>query len=250
MISRLIRDEAVVLRTQPLGEADRIITLLTRRHGKVRASARGVRRTASRFGARLEPFQRVDLQLRRGRSLDVIAQAVTITGYSSRIAEDYDRFTAATAVAETAERLSDEGIDSSNDFYLLVLSALAAIADGSRPPMLLLDSFLLRATASAGWTPQLRTCATCGADGPHVAYDVAAGGVVCSECRRPGAVGVRPRVIEHMIFLLAGDWENVLDSDDRTQNQAAALIASTLTWHLERGIRALHYVERYQRGPQ
>ena len=74
----LYRDEGVVLRTQKLGEADRIITLLTRRHGKVRAVAKGVRRTKSKFGARLEPFSHVDLQLYTGRNLDIVTQAESI----------------------------------------------------------------------------------------------------------------------------------------------------------------------------
>ena len=74
----LYRDEAVVLRTHKLGEADRIITLLTRQHGRVRAVAKGVRRTTSRFGSRLEPFTHVDLQLAEGRNLDIVTQAETI----------------------------------------------------------------------------------------------------------------------------------------------------------------------------
>ena len=69
----LYRDEAVVLRTHKLGEADRIITLLTRHHGRVRAVAKGVRRTSSKFGARLEPFSHVDLQFAEGRTLDVVS---------------------------------------------------------------------------------------------------------------------------------------------------------------------------------
>ena len=75
---RLYRDEAIVLRTHKLGEADRIITLLTRQHGRVRAVAKGVRRTTSRFGSRLEPFTHVDLQLAEGRNLDVVTQAETL----------------------------------------------------------------------------------------------------------------------------------------------------------------------------
>jgi len=74
----LYRDEAIVLRTHKLGEADRIITLLTRHHGRVRAVAKGVRRTTSKFGSRLEPFTHVDLQLAEGRSLDIITQADTL----------------------------------------------------------------------------------------------------------------------------------------------------------------------------
>ena len=71
---QLYRDDGVVLRTQKLGEADRIITILARKTGRVRAVAKGVRRTRSRFGARLEPFTHVDLMLYPGRSLDVISR--------------------------------------------------------------------------------------------------------------------------------------------------------------------------------
>src|SRR5436853_3702761 len=100
----LYRDEAVVLRTQKLGEADRIVTLLTRRHGRVRAVAKGVRRTGSRFGARVEPFMQVDLQLHEGRTLDTVTQAETIAPFGERIAADYGRYTAGTAVLQTAGR--------------------------------------------------------------------------------------------------------------------------------------------------
>src|SRR5690606_24524380 len=89
----LYRDEGIVLRTQKLGEADRIVTLLTRHHGKVRAVAKGVRRTSSRFGSRLEPFMAVDLQLHSGRNLDIVTQAETLAPYGRRIGTDYALYT-------------------------------------------------------------------------------------------------------------------------------------------------------------
>src|SRR3954465_1678335 len=89
----LYRDEAVVLRTQKLGEADRMVTLLPRRHGRVRAVAKGVRRTGSRFGARVEPFMQVDLQLHEGRSLDTVTQAETIAPFGERIGPPSGRHT-------------------------------------------------------------------------------------------------------------------------------------------------------------
>src|SRR5690606_36308183 len=92
------RDEAVVLRTHKLGEADRIVTMLSRQHGKLRAVAKGVRRTGSRFGARLEPFMVVDVQCYVGRSLDIVQQAEMLGSYGGDIAGDYARFTAATAM--------------------------------------------------------------------------------------------------------------------------------------------------------
>jgi DNA repair protein RecO (recombination protein O) len=67
---------------------------------------------------------------------------------------------------------------------------------------------------------------------------------VCTPCRRPGAIAVRQSTIEHMIFLLAGDWENATDAEETVQHEAGRLIADTVTWHLERSVRSLHYVER------
>ena len=77
------RDSAVVLRVTKLGEADRIVTLLTRREGRVRAVAKGVRRTKSKFGGRLEPFSHVDLQLYAGRNLDIVTQAETLDPFGA-----------------------------------------------------------------------------------------------------------------------------------------------------------------------
>lgn len=122
------RDAAVVLRVTKLGEADRIVTLLARRTGRVRAVAKGVRRTKSRFGARLEPFSHVDLQLYAGRNLDIVTQAVTLDAFGPTIAADYARYTAATAIVETAERLTAEEREPSLRLYLLLVSALRALA--------------------------------------------------------------------------------------------------------------------------
>jgi len=103
--SRLYRDEAIILRTYKLGEADRIIVMLTRHHGQVRAVAKGVRRTTSRFGARLEPFSMTDVQLHAGRSLDVVTQAEIIDPFGRAVSADYAMFTCASTTVETAARL-------------------------------------------------------------------------------------------------------------------------------------------------
>ena len=130
----LYRDEAIVLRTHKLGEADRIITLLTRHHGRVRAVAKGVRRTTSKFGSRLEPFTHVDLQLAEGRNLDIITQAETKSAFSSGLGADYERYTAGTAMLETAERLVSEEKQPSLQQFLLLVGGLRAMAAGEHGP--------------------------------------------------------------------------------------------------------------------
>ena len=184
----LYRDTGVVLRVQKLGEADRIVTLLTRRRGKVRAVAKGVRRTRSRWGARLEPFNHVDVQCYTGRSLDVVTQAQTVDAFGAGIVGDYPRYTAGCAVLETADRLVAEEGDPALRVYLLVVGAIRALADRERDPSLVLDAFLLRAMTHAGWAPAITDCARCAAPGPAPAFSVAGGGAVCPRCRPPGSV--------------------------------------------------------------
>ena len=246
----LYRDEGVVLRVQKLGEADRIITLLTRRHGRVRAVAKGVRRTRSKFGASVEPFSHVDLQLYAGRSLDIVVQADSLMSYGDKLVTDYSRYTAGTAVLETAERLTAEEREPSLRLFLLVVGALRALAGGgpedapARNPSLVLDAFLLRAMSVAGYAPALSDCARCAAPGPHRAFSVPAGGTICPACRPAGAASPAPAALALMVDLLTGEWEAAEAADDRTRREASGLVSAHLQWHLERGLRSLPLVER------
>lgn len=127
------RDDGVVLRTQKLGEADRIITLLTRHNGRVRAVAKGVRRTKSRFGARLEPFTHVDVMIHPGRSLDVITQAEVIRAYGTPFMSDYPKYTAGTAMLEAAERFTPVEKEPAIRQFLLLIGGLRALGDAIGP---------------------------------------------------------------------------------------------------------------------
>ena len=125
----LYRDEGVVLRTQKLGEADRIITLLTRAHGRVRAVGKGVRRTRSKFGSRLEPFTHVDVPVLRGPLPRRRAAGRDAGAYGDRIVDDYPRYTAGTVMLETAERLTAEEKEPATQQFLLLVGALRTLAD-------------------------------------------------------------------------------------------------------------------------
>ncbi len=240
----LYRDEAVVLRVQKLGEADRIVTLLTRRTGRVRAVAKGVRRTKSRFGARLEPFSHVDLQLYAGRSLDTVNQAESIRSYGFGIVDDYPRYTAGTAVLETAERLTAEEREPALRLFLLVIGALRALVDDAHPPGLVLDAFFIRSMAASGWAPALTDCARCGAPGPHRAFSVPAGGLVCPACRPAGATTPSAASMVLLQALLTGNWKLADGSTQPVRREASGLVAAHLQWHLERSLRSLSLVDR------
>lgn len=243
----LYRDDGVVLRVQKLGEADRIATVLTRRNGRVRAVAKGVRRTRSRFGARLEPFSHVSLQIAEGRSLDVVTEAVTLDGFGADLAGDYGRYTAGTAMLEAAERLTAEEREPALRLYLLLVSALRALTAADRPPTLLLDAFLLRALAQSGYGLALAECARCGAPGPHRAFSVPAGGSVCPACKPAGAANPPAAVVALLGALAEADWAAALGSTEPDRRAASGLVAASLQWHLERGLRSLPLVERVPR---
>ncbi len=232
----LYREEGVVLRTHKLGEADRIVTLLTRGRGLLRAVAKGVRRTSSKFGARLEPFMVADLQCFEGRSLDTITQAETLGAYGPPISADYDRYRAGSVMVETAERLAEGG--PSHEQYALLLGALRTLAAGRIPPELVRDGYLLRTMGIAGWTPGFDACVRCGAPGPHTVVVIQLGGVVCENCRTPGAPRLDPGSIALLSALLSGDWDTALASSERERGQAAGIAAAHVQWHLERGIRS------------
>lgn len=239
----LYRDEAVVLRTHQLGEADRIIGLLTKERGRVRAVAKGVRRTKSRFGARLEPFMVVDLQCYEGRNLDTVTQVEILASHGEAISRDYTAFTAATVMVETAERLTEEH-EPATQQYLLLAGALRSLRAGEHDPGLVLDAYLLRSLAVAGWAPSFHDCAKCGAPGPHSAFNVAAGGAMCPVCRPPGSAAPAPETLRLLAALLSGQWGEADASDVRTRREGSGLVTAFLQWHLERGVRSLRHLER------
>ena len=233
-----------MLRTQKLGEADRIITVLCRTSGRVRAVAKGVRRTKSRWGARLEPFTHVDLMLHVGRSLDVVTQAEVVRAYGEPLTSDYPRYTAGVAMLETAERFTPVEKEPALRQLLLLIGALRTLGNAEHDSRLVLDAYLLRSLAVAGYAPALSDCARCGADERLAAFAIPAGGMVCTACRPPGSATPDPRTVGLMVALLQGEWDEADRSEPRYQVECSGLVAAYLQWHLEHSIRSLRHVER------
>ncbi|WP_199040473.1 DNA repair protein RecO [Glycomyces salinus] len=240
---KLFRDDAVVLRTFKLGEADSIVSLLGRGRGRFRAVAKGLRRTSSKFGARLAPFGHVDLQLIEGRGeLHTVTQAVGLHLSGGKISADWTAYTAACVIAEAAERLVPEDHQPDLDVFQLTLGAFRALVETGLPPLLVMDSYLLRGMKTAGWAPSLSECASCGKDGEHRAFAVPAGGAVCRDCRPGGAAVPTPASMELMRALEIGDWKHAAEADGRERTEAAGLIAAHFQWHSERPLKTLKYV--------
>lgn len=240
----LYRDEAIVLRTQKLGEADRIITLLTREHGRVRGVAKGVRRTKSKFGARLEPGSHIDIQLYTGRTFDTVTQVESIFNYGEALTDDYSRWTIAGAILEAAERFTSHEHEPALQEFKLVTGAMKALADNKYEPSMILDAYLLRSLAVGGYAPSLINCSKCDAPGPHRYFSLVGGGSVCADCRPSASATPAPETLKLMSDLISGNWESAMESELRNRREANGLIAAYLQWHLERGLRSLQIVER------
>ena len=174
----LYKDEGVVLKTIKLGEADRIVTIFTRQNGKVRAVAKGVRKTKSRFGGRLEPFTRVQLLIYRGRSLDTITGADIVDPFHE-VRKDLVRLTSASALVELVDKITPER-ERAFSTYALLVAGLRALADAKGETVV--PAFLVKLLSISGYHPELKACAGCGNTTMLGGFSPALGGAVCRNC--------------------------------------------------------------------
>lgn len=191
-----------------------------------------------------------DAQFYRGRNLDIVQQAETIGAYATAIVHDYERYVAATAICETADRLGES--EATSDQYLLLIGALRALADPRFPARGVLDSYLLRTMTLSGWAPRLDSCAKCGSTEQLQAFVPALGGVVCRSCAPAGSRILYPQTLLLLQQLLGGEWENISQHDEQTVQDASALIANYVSWYLERGLKSLQYLSpqfQNKKGP-
>lgn len=240
----LYQDEGVVLRTAKLGEADRIITVFTRDHGKIRAVAKGVRRTKSRFGGRLEPFMRVALLIAEGRSLDVISQAESISAYAGPICADFAAYAAANVICETADKLVSAERERSVPQYRLILGALNALAKHAHEPAVIGDSYVMRALSIAGWTPRLRACVVCGEPisiDKAWYFSISSGGVMCVKDHIPESFAVPWKAICQLDALVDGDWPE-LDGGE-LMGETRRMVEKWGEYYMERPIRSMRLLD-------
>ena len=222
-----------MLRTYKLGEADRIVVIATAGRGKVRAVAKGVRKTKSKFGARLEPTSHVQLQCYEGRNLDTITQVETIDHFRA-IREDLDRYGAAISVLEVVDQLSMESEVDLRRYQMLV-GVLRTLATSDSP--LVVPAFFLKLLAHEGFRPEVDACVVCGVDGPLVSIDLLAGGVRCQSCRQGRAVS--PEALRVLQAILGGRLAEVLEEPATPAvAEVAAIATETVEHHLERRLRS------------
>ena len=231
------RDRGVVLRTIRLGEADRIVTLMTEHHGKVRAVAKGVRRTTSKFGSRLEPLSHVALLGWQGRSdLDIINQVEAIDTFRV-VREDLDRMSAGLSMLEVVDQVGQER-HANPALYEMVVRAISALAERGSP--MVVPAFFWKVLALEGSAPMLDCCVSCGRDDDAelVAFDFVEGGVLCRACRKGRPLS--PAGLDLLRRILGGGLSGVLAGPrTATTDEVAGLATEAMEAHLDRRLRAV-----------
>ncbi|MGH2456751.1 MAG: DNA repair protein RecO [Candidatus Limnocylindria bacterium] len=247
--ARLYKTEGIVLRSMDLGEADRVLTVLTPRLGKLRVIAKGIRRTRSRLGGGLEPFSDVHLVLAVGRTFDVVTQAALEDPHLG-LRNDLHSTAAAWYLVELADRFCEGAADAHGAFLVLAqgLSALDA-APGEVSREVVARWFELALLDAMGFRPELVRCLECGAEiGPEGnAFSPVAGGVLGPECAAAdlGARSIGPEALKVMRYLQRSPLVDVLRLRLAAQvhREVERVLHATVSAVLERELRSRDFLE-------
>jgi DNA repair protein RecO (recombination protein O) len=240
----LYKEQGIVLRSVKLGEADKIVSILTQGSGKIRAVAKGIRRTQSKFGARLEPFTHVSLLLYQGRNLDTVTQAEIISPFL-RVRGDFELIAAGETMLEAVDKVSEDH-ERNVPLFLMLVKGLRALDEGPRDPAAVAEGFLLKLLSLSGFHPALSACAVCGSPGPLQWFAAGQGGAVCGGCAENEAGRVSEPAIRWLDDLArvdlpgAGDMTPALD----LRREARAMLYGFVEYHLERRMRSFTLLSR------
>ena len=230
----LFRETGVVLRTYKLGEADRIISMMTEGHGKVRAVAKGVRKTRSKFGARLEPTSHIAVQLHEGRNLDLVTQVESVDQFTA-LRDDLDSLRRAVNMLEVVDQVAQEG-EPDPKLYRMLVGALRTLADTGNP--LVVPAFFWKVLAHDGVRPVTDRCVECGTFGDLVAFDLTIGGTLCRTHRRGEPVSAD--ALKMLQDVLGGRMAEVLGREgDAASTEFKGLATRSVEVHLERRLRSI-----------
>ena len=235
--ARLYKTEAIVLRSMDLGEADRVLTVLTPRLGKLKVVAKGIRRPRSRLGGGLEPFSDVQLVLAIGRTFDVVTQ-ISIEDPHLGLRDDLQATAEAWYLVELADRFCEGNADSHGPFVLLAqgLAALDAPA-GAIAREAVARWFELHLLDAMGFRPELSRCIECGAEIEPMgnAFSPVAGGVLGPECAHAalGAARISPGALKVLR----------LSIPRTTHREVERLLHDTVSAILERELRTRDFLD-------
>jgi DNA repair protein RecO (recombination protein O) len=232
----LYNDQGIVLRSYPFGEADKVVIILSPNRGKLRTVAKGVRKTKSRFGGRLETLTHVDLVLYEGKNLDMITQVSIIEAFPT-LRGDLDRVVAAGTMIEVADFVAQEN-EPTLRLFLLLQRGLRAL-DAGEPHPDLVTGYLLKSAEIVGVAPALTHCAGCGVNAGLTRFSFAAGGALCDKCRTPGSYALRAGLTGYLAAIAAADLSALPEPDASMSREALGVTRRFLEYHLERRLDSM-----------
>jgi DNA repair protein RecO (recombination protein O) len=245
----LYKEQGIVLRSVKLGEADKIVTILTQGSGKIRAVAKGIRKTTSKFGGRLEPFTHVSLLLYEGRNLDTVTQAEILSPFRA-VRGRLDRITAGEVMLEAVDTVAEEH-ERNVRLFMLLLNGLRTLEDEPRDAAAVAESFLLKLLSVSGFHPSLAACAVCGSPGTLTWFAAGQGGAVCGQDADADAGRVSPEALAWLDSLqrveLAGAGD--MTPYPEIRREARAMLYGFAEYYLERRMRSFALLAR-QPGPE
>ena len=244
------KTEGIVLKSIKLGEADKIITIYSSERGKISAVAKGIRKTKSKFGARLEPFSHVSLMLYDGRNLDIVTQVELISSFKE-IREDFDKVVYGAAMLDLLEKLCplEEKDEIVFDF---VLSSLRALSIASRNVPLLLAAFDLKLMSIAGFRPNLTSCAVCSQEAStlkkELIFSCEWGGLLCDKCGLSDieAMSIGRTTLEALNEIMRREMEDVvnLEVSKRLEKELLMLSQRHVKYYLQARLKSREYLAR------
>jgi DNA repair protein RecO (recombination protein O) len=210
--------------------------------------AKGIRKTTSRFGARLEPFTHVSLMVYRGRgSLDTVSQAEIVSPFRA-LRGDLGLFAAGETMLEAVDKVAEEH-ERNVRLFMLLLTGMRALDARPADPAAVAESFLLKLLSLSGFHPALTACAVCGAPDVRL-WSAGLGGAVCAGCSDAEAGAVSPEALRFLAQLAGTDLSTVGATerpDARLATEARAMLVGFTEYHLERRMKSVPMLVRTAR---
>lgn len=247
---RTYRSESIILRRSDFGEADRLLTLFSREHGKLRALAKGARKPQTRKSGHVELFMRTNFLIAKGKNIDIITQAELVEAYAP-LREDLVRTTYASYIVELLDRFTAEE-DRDLRKYNLLADALGWFATSDN--LLLAARFYeLRLLSLAGFQPQLFNCVSCGEaiQEQDQFFSAELGGLLCPNCRQADrrAKAISSVAVKVLRYLQSHSWEtvNALQLRRELHGELENIMHYYLTYLLERELKSVDFLQRLRR---
>lgn len=241
----ITKTEGIVLRYTNLGEADKILTILTRNKGKIKAVAKGCRKPKSNMLASTELFAFSEFVLYKGTNLYQVTQAETREIFYN-LRNDLLKLSYAVFFVDMADAVSEEELPSERLFMLLA-KTLYYLAAGEIPVGIINEAYQLKIMDISGYRPSLQTCVRCGKDEPQgYKFDIEMGGVICKECEKlgTGIIKISPGTLETIRLLLNTEISrlNTIKIDNTIFNEVDKLVKRFVETHLDKHFKSLDFL--------